>query len=201
MKGTLTDLEFLVYYKENSKVSDIDIEVKANGTLTSDYAYESISLYKIDSTIDSVCELNRKTQKLNDDYILKDDEQYAIDIEEININGMDNSISEQSLNHVFVNGDTLDSLSQYCTGTKYENGSSRSYQFVLPSSAKLPADESEIMQSEEIQSKEIVATNDNNTNIQSQNFYLPISICIISLLLIIIAVLLYKNSKNKKHDY
>ena len=187
MKGTLTDLEFLVYYKENSKVSDIDIEVKANGTLTSEEKHgENYTI---------------KVLKLNDDYILKDDEQYAIDIEEININGMDNSISEQSLNHVFVNGDTLDSLSQYCTGTKYENGSSRSYQFVLPSSAKLPADESEIMQSEEIQSKEIVATNDNNTNIQSQNFYLPISICIISLLLIIIAVLLYKNSKNKKHDY
>ena len=201
MDNTLTDLEFLVHYKENSKVSDLVFEVKANGSLTTNYAYESMSLYKLDSTIDSVCEISRKTQKLNDDYILKGDEQYAIDIEEIKINGMDNSISEQSFGHVLVNGGALEDLNLYCTGTKYETGSSRSYEFALPANAKLPAEESETMQSEEIQSKELVATNDNNTNTQSQNFYLPIAICVISLLLIIIAVLLYKNSKMKKQNY
>ena len=195
-KELINKINFEIYYKDGNKVSDLELKIKTNDEYNDNYNYESFNIYKYDKSKGTVCELSQYT-KLDKNYILKANETYVIDIEELSFDSMYYSSAVwQSADRVFINGIELHEYSEgYCMGTKYEGGSSESFSFTISKDEKIE-EELEKNEIEETITNSTVQQNSNNVK-KENNIFIPIFVLIILLVIVIVSLFIYKNKKYK----
>ncbi|MBE6149385.1 MAG: hypothetical protein E7170_01515 [Firmicutes bacterium] len=203
-KAQVNKIEFVLNYENNTKVSDLKLEVKVNGNVTKEYTYEALNIYKMNDSVGSLCSIGDSETKLDSSYVLNNDEEYAISIQELTINNMEyNSMVWHSDGNVFVNGKIVDSYGKYCLGSKYENNTSESFSFILPKGVANTNEQPEENEQVENETTEVIVqeNNINNNNNNSQNdIILPICIGIGVLIILVSSFIILKKRKSKKAE-
>ncbi len=71
--------------------------------------------------------------KLNSDYAFKENEEYAIEIDELSFNNREySSVIWQSTNTVFINGTPMEEYAdKYCGRTKHEEAKTHSFRLMI----------------------------------------------------------------------
>lgn len=203
-KEEVNKIEFVINYENNTKVSDLKLQVKVNGKVTNEYTYESLKIYKANNNLASVCNIDETQTKLDGNYILNNDEEYIIKIEELAVNNMEyDSMVWQSDGRVFVNGKNISTYKNYCMGSIYDNNRSESFTFSLPKGTIVETETKEEIKTEtkeEEKTTEIVEQKPSVPEEQNKDDYYPFFIGFIGLSILLIAILLSKISKQKNND-
>ena len=204
----INKIEFLIT-KLGSKVSDLSIEIMVNDKKTTDYNYEALNFYKINNDVSSVCEMEKHI-RLDNDYIFNYNEEYVVEISELSINNMTYNAIIWTGGAVYINGKPMhEYASNYCMGSKYEEGDSESFRFTLSkdiidstsenTTTKVIEDNTNINNNGENTTVGTISQNIvNDKNVANDKIYLSIFIPVIIFLILIIALLAIKNKKLKE---
>jgi len=126
----INKLEIEIIYNNRDKIKNIELKIKANDKYNYDFIYEGFNIYKYEESMESLCDMSSNL-KLSDDYTLDDKENYVIEIEELKIKNMIYSESMwSSIGTTYINGNPLEQIKKYCSGSKYETNDSHSLTFL-----------------------------------------------------------------------
>lgn len=205
MNDMISKLEFNLKFNGNTTLNNLELEVKANGEATNDYKYKEIGIYKVTNK-DSACSLNDNS-KLPNDYVLNNNENYVIKLENFNINNrnFDYAIF-QSSETTFINSKDISELNQFCFNGNNNDGdevkdldisfnipneiikteSNNTDTFTTQSDIFTTQEQTNLIQNESV---------DLENNTSKNDLLIPIMGGIIGILLIVIIILLTKIKK------
>lgn len=199
--NTINKLNFDLELVEGKTINDIKLEIKTNGELNNNYGFDNFEVYLYNDNI-NVCNIDNE-QALSKDYVIKSNETYVINIEELTFKNMEYSGAIwQSEDTVFINSNDISNLEHYCMGTQKEEGSYESFTFTF-SDVKENTNQTETQNTlqtdtqttQQIESQNQYESVPNNDFIKS-NTYMTLLYGVILCLIIVVIILIVKLKKS-----